>query len=482
MDASLPYEATSEQVQNWWYHNSLGEGQQHQLIVIADTFNDLDVAVFEKAFELLVRRHESLRTCLRLVDEKVKQYVIPYEKELFASVVYDVTIVEHSDEVIKEKIALHERSLNRMHIPPLVKCCVFKVSGNTCYVHIMLHHIIADVWSASVIYKELTLFYAALMREEPVVIEPLKMQLKDYAAWQKKWLENNGESVKLYWRNKLSNLKDDFTLEPLYSRYRYLSKQPGDCNGHAASMSAGDFLECINSSKAYSYVRWIPASQYQQLLQLSFNCRSSIWSVINASLQLLFLLLANKDRILIAMPVINRSIPGTETLVGPLGGGVYVRQAIHEEMTIRELVHDGYLDFLESARHLIYDHKEMKLNGRLLRLNCDVFANFINKDVMHDRNADLRQDRTHQALPGSEFYPLSFVVTECQDGLLCNWKYNIAFFCPDLIDYIAAMQQEILQEMCQYPKGLIRDLAKRLLRDNPYEQYSETNTPDLQGS
>jgi rhizoxin biosynthesis, polyketide synthase RhiD len=462
MDSSACYDATSEQVQSWNYHRNLGEKVLHQFLTLDETLPELDTPVFDKAMESMVRRHESLRTFFRVIDGKLMQCIIPYDEELFSPVYFDLSAEENREDTaraVKKITDEYKWSLCKVDAPPLLKCCIFKIYDNTYYLSLIIHHIISDAWSISVMNNELIRIYGCLKNGIQVDAEPLKMQLKDYAAWQKKWLEDNGKAVHDYWENKFNTLGNNFAIEKFHEQSGCLAKLPGANNGRGITMSKQAMLDILNDPKAASYVYLLDPALHSRLTRFSVTCKTGLGAVLHASLLLLFALLKGKERVLLAMPVINRFLPGTDEIIGWLGGGAYLYKPIIQQRSVKEFVREVLEDFQESIGHLIFDHDEMQIDGHALRIHCDVYVNFMNKEIVGNDNNQSAQNRRHRLLENdSPYYALSAYMLESKDSVLSEWKYNLNIYSPEMIEFMVEKHEAILQRICENPEMTIKDL------------------------
>ncbi|MFM8309381.1 MAG: condensation domain-containing protein, partial [Microcystis aeruginosa] len=162
---------------------------------------DFSPDVFEKAIQLLISRHESLRTSFILINGEPQQKILqnrPFDWEF-----KDWT--NKPDEEILETIA-KERKPFDLEKSPLVRSKIYKLSPNEYILELEIHHIICDGWSMSLLAKECLQYYSDLAKGLQPNIEPLPIQYKDYAGWQNNLLrsENNSKNID-YWREKLDN-------------------------------------------------------------------------------------------------------------------------------------------------------------------------------------------------------------------------------------------------------------------------------------
>ena len=463
MNGIAYYEATAEQVQSWAYHMSLGDDQQHQVLTIDSVVEKLDAGSLERAFTSMVRRHDSLRTFFRIVDGSVKQCVMDYDPATFSPAWYDMTAGKDRQALIGEingAIVEWKWRLRAINRPPLLKCCVFTLPDGKHYLCVLIHHIISDEWSASLLHRELVTLYESYRAGSNPKVGPLPIQLKDYARWQREWLKDNGDQVRCYWKTKLGRIEDTLNPEDLYRQHRLLSGLPREKDEGAviAGLTGRErLLRILETGKGASYAFHIGSAGYERLLALSEYCNVSIWVVLNASLQLLFYMLSGREEPTIAMSVISRHLPGAESLIGCLMGGVYLHRPVNEDLSIRDFIGEVFCDFLESAVNIIWDHAEMEVDEETMRLRTDVFSNFVNKEIVGKKSLYDHEDRVHQALPSPLYYALSYTILECPDGLLAYWKYNSQLYSPERIENMARCHEALWQAICDSPSMLVKE-------------------------
>lgn len=171
---------------------------------------ELNLNHITQVIEKLVERHEILRTSFEIVKGEPVQRI--HRKVDFK---VEFTETEEDKESIDRMIGEFIRPYD-LSIPPLFRFKLVRLkNASERPVYLLLqdmHHIVSDGVSEGILVMEFNELYAG--NELP----PLKIQYKDYAAWQEKLLESKVvEPQKRFWKEQLSgelpvlNLPADFT-------------------------------------------------------------------------------------------------------------------------------------------------------------------------------------------------------------------------------------------------------------------------------
>ncbi|WP_133055360.1 non-ribosomal peptide synthetase, partial [Niastella koreensis] len=156
----------------------------------------LNREALDRSFNLLISRHEILRTVFREDEQgEVRQWIQ-------ASGNFNITFTD----LRNNTVPVHEL-LNRdfshvfdLSTGPLLKATVYQLTDNKWILSFVMHHTISDGWSMGVLIRELLQFYNGAD-----ALEPLRVQYKDYAHWQA--LQLSGEKLEAhrkYWLNRFS--------------------------------------------------------------------------------------------------------------------------------------------------------------------------------------------------------------------------------------------------------------------------------------
>ena len=160
----------------------------------------LDVPAFHRAFQEVVRRHQSLRTAfVWKLDKRPHQVVlrrldVPLEQLDWRG--------ETDDEQSRRLDELLARDRSRgydLSRPPLMRLAMIRVAEETYQFVLSYHHIIMDGWSTSIVFQELAGFYESFARGGSLTLAPPR-PFRSYVDWF--WQRGLGEAEK-FWRREL---------------------------------------------------------------------------------------------------------------------------------------------------------------------------------------------------------------------------------------------------------------------------------------
>ncbi|MFA0960203.1 amino acid adenylation domain-containing protein [Roseivirga sp. BDSF3-8] len=165
-----------------------------------------DVESFQKAIHAAIERHEILRTVFR-EDEKgeVKQFILSPDELSFT-----IDYIDFRAELTPQP-AIQAYVKKDISIPfdldkgPLIRASLLQLSEEQYVFHYVMHHIISDGWSMGILSRDVMAFYNAFLNSTAHNLSPLRIQYKDYAAWQVAELDGKTyEGHKKYWHEQLS--------------------------------------------------------------------------------------------------------------------------------------------------------------------------------------------------------------------------------------------------------------------------------------
>jgi amino acid adenylation domain-containing protein/non-ribosomal peptide synthase protein (TIGR01720 family) len=160
----------------------------------------LDRPVLLAALELLVSRHEALRTAIVEVDGELRQRIMP--PTWIEPNIEDLSLLApHAREAALQ--ARLGEDLGRLG-EPLTRIHLLTLGPEHTALVINVHHALADGWSMGVLADELRTSYASLAAGQRTDLPPLPIRFAEYAAWEREHLAGPTLARQLdHWRERL---------------------------------------------------------------------------------------------------------------------------------------------------------------------------------------------------------------------------------------------------------------------------------------
>jgi len=179
----------------------------------------LDVGTFTRALDIVVARHEILRTSFPAIDGRPVQEIAPTLRTSMLVVdlrgLRDLPRVVREDEAYRAAMMACREPFDLSHLP-LFHSVLVQVDDEDFIHPISIHHIITDRVAAYVFENEVTDLYRLLSTGQPPVLPPVDLQFADFAVWQRERLKDEAVMAEhvAYWRAKLADAPELSTLPP----------------------------------------------------------------------------------------------------------------------------------------------------------------------------------------------------------------------------------------------------------------------------
>ncbi|MFC5742976.1 non-ribosomal peptide synthetase [Dyella tabacisoli] len=332
------------------YHDQLmkGDAPTYNLGGYLDFSGALDIVNFERALNLVVKMHDSLRIILvERGDDVPGQYMAQEVPVSMAFLDFSGRVAAHDDATawMHEHINIPFQLIGR----PLFRCALIKLGDDRFYWFLCTHHLVADGWSVDLISQSLANIYSALERKD--ASDPNAPSYAGFLESDRKYLKSKQfDQDKAYWLNTYGDVPEPL-LSPRHQGHFTSQTASGERSWHLSR----DFDEKINALAAEHQ-----STRFQVMLGLFYA---------------FFLRLEQRDELVIGMSVLNRKdaasrkTSGMFTNVMPMRlrfdkGGSFVdllgaitpalRQDYrHQRFPIGEL--NKALELFKSHRSHIYD-------------------------------------------------------------------------------------------------------------------------------
>jgi amino acid adenylation domain-containing protein len=301
--------------QRLWFLDRLTPGKCfHNIPVAIRLETAIDPVLLQRSVEVMVERHEVLRTRLETVDGAPVQCIAPA-----LHVPVAVVDLRALPEEVRGAEALRLASLEaRMPFVleggVLFRVGLLRLAEHDSVLLATLHHIVCDGWSVELFFREWVIVYEALVKGESPSLPPLASQFADFAEWQRTWLA--GERLKeqlRYWTTTLAgaptlSLPADRPRPPL------------------ASYDGGRELMQVDAEVTAS------------LKALASSEGATLFMAVLAAFQTLLFRYSGQDDVVVGTVTAGRHHPGTEGVLGLFVNSLVLRTDLGGNPTFRKLL------------------------------------------------------------------------------------------------------------------------------------------------
>lgn len=162
----------------------------------------LSLALLQKSIEIIIRRHEALRTRIVLKSGSPYQQIEP----VAACVLSTIDLSDQPLHARREVSRLAQEFIDTpidLAVGPLFEAKMWKLSDDEHVLVLLIDHMVSDGVSNGILTREIWECYRQGMLGESVSLPQISVQFPDYALWQAQtrlaWMEKHAE----YWREHL---------------------------------------------------------------------------------------------------------------------------------------------------------------------------------------------------------------------------------------------------------------------------------------
>jgi amino acid adenylation domain-containing protein len=290
----------------------------------------LDPATLAKALQFVISRHESIRTIFTFLDGVPKQVVLPDLP--FELPMVDLRDLPHAErEQAALRIAGEEaRKPFDLSRGPLLRAKLLWLGHDDHLLILVMHHIITDGWSMSVLFKEVGELYASFAAGEKSRLPELPLQYSDFSIWQRQSVTDDFLADQLdYWKKKLQGAETVLQL-------------PTDRPRSAVHSGRGNIVRLELSSQTK-----------ENLKALAEGEGSTLFMALLALFQLLLWRYTSQSSILVGTPAAGRNQVELEKLIGFFVNALILRADPAAESSFRQLLRQARANTLEALDHQV---------------------------------------------------------------------------------------------------------------------------------
>lgn len=439
----------------WFLSQYEPDSSTYNCPVLISVNDIISVDALQKAMNLLMFRHESLRTTFAMQGKDPVQCVHPYmpvpviHEDMSRNVNgQDFENRDFENRDFENQSRLQARATEFALAPfdlqqgPLLRALLISLSDTEHYLLLTLHHIITDGWSMTLLERELVALYQEVLGEETVQLPELSVHYADYALWQRAQIEKRVlPSQWPYWQQQLKHCPESLDL-------------PTDFPRPAVQTHRGAFYRTtLNSALSLA------------VTQLARETSSTVFMLTLAAFKLLLMRYSEQTDICVGTPVANRITPETRDIIGFFVNTLVIRSDVQAALPFSRFLQTVKQTCLEA-----FDHQELPFEVLVDQLKPArdlsrsplfqvMFALQNSGDLQQGGQKTVSQsDELSLALNFSKF-DLNVSLTETEQGLVVECEYATDLFAEQTIARLFRHYENVLHHIIENPQVKLGEVS-----------------------
>ncbi len=425
--------------QRLWFFDQFEPGSPVYNLTAPIAFEgNLDIAALERAFNVIVQRHEALRTTFDFQDGQPVQIIA--SAQTIGMRLIDLSHLKPDEQQTKIEEVLCEESNSPFDLRqgPLLRTTLLRIHDKKHILLFAVHHIVSDAWSTGLLIHELGQLYSAFVAGRTPNLPELPIQYSDFAVWQRQWLQGAVLNEQLtYWKKQLGH------------------------NLPALQLPADRPRPPLQTFRGATILFSLPPALSKSLKALSQSERATLFMTLLTAFKVLLHRYTGVEDVTVGTPIANRHRHDLENLIGFFTNTLAIRTDLSGDpkfcdllRMVREILLDAYAHQDLPFEYLVEElHPERTLSHSPL-----VQVLFVIKHTEPDLE-----------LPGLLVTPLENDFGTAKFDLTCYMddqgghivgaiEYNVDLFNRQTIERLAGHFQELLASIVNNPAERISDL------------------------
>ncbi len=390
----------------------------------------LNVPVLGQSWQAIAQRHEIIRTQFVSQTGQAVQEVQPavnlalpvVDLQMLSGAAQATALQHHIIEAARQPFEIHQA--------PLLRLKLLRLGATEHVLVCVLHHLIADGWSRSVLMKELGALYSAGVTGQAASLPALPIQYGDFSLWQRQGQDDLEEHLQ-YWQQQLAELP---VLELPHDVPRPLTQ----------------------SFQGAKQPVQLPLTLLGDLKTLSQEEGTTLFMTLLAGFNALLSVYSGQTDIVVGTDIANRHRPEIEGLIGFFVNQLVLRTDISGELTFRQL-----LQRVKDVTLEAYSHQDAPFEQLVATLNPE---RDLSRSPLFQAKLVLQNLPTSdwqlpglkvEVLPdidtGTTTLDLFLSLTETPQGLSGSIEYNTDVFTSETIQRFLGHFQQLLTVAIAHP-------------------------------
>ncbi|MDF4201851.1 amino acid adenylation domain-containing protein [Maribacter sp. SA7] len=465
---------TTDAQEEIWYSCYFGgedANKAYNLSLTIEFQGELDVAALQWSVDMLISRHESLRSVFSPDGKFIN---------VFTSIIANIDLQDFSQVPEQDKENEIDKYTKQdtgrafdLTKEQLIRFAILKTDDYKYQFIMTTHHIVCDGWSLGIIMQELGALYSSKVKNVPHNL-PDAVSYTKYVAHQNEIkLSPEFNQTEKYWLNLYQN---DIPNTNLPLDFKHINKRT--YNGAR-----------INQLLDKTLVKGIK--------QTGIKGNTSLVLTLMAAFELLLYKTTQNDSIVLGLPVAGQSSMGAKHLVGHCVKLLPMKSDLD--------ANDSFIDYLKkrkSANFDAFENQELSFGSLLKKLNIPRIPGRVPLvPVVFNVDMDLDDGATFEGLSYQyhsnerehETFELFLNATGSNDNIVLEWSYNTDLFKESTIQEMGNSFNTILSKLIEGPdkklseilnitddssivNGAVLDYPKTTLHELLYDQATSTPT------
>ncbi|TGE15089.1 non-ribosomal peptide synthetase [Hymenobacter elongatus] len=452
IEVQASYPVTPGQYRLWVVSQLPSASVAYNVPSLLDLDLEIDVECFTRALHQLIERHEILRTTFRedALSQEVRQYVLP-ASEVKPGFEY-LDLREDTDKVHRANQYVRQDSLAPFNLSegPLLRVALLHMQDHHTVLFYNLHHLICDGWSLKVFRSELLALYQAQLQGKEAALKPLRIQYRDFSAWQHKLLAEEQADHRQYWLEKFSG------------------------NVPVLELPTPKMRPPVKTYQGAELKFQLDATILNGLKQLSQEQGGTLYMALVAVVKGLFYRFSGQEDIVVGTPTAGRDHIDLENQIGLFINTLALRTQFSGQESFLTLFQQVKETILGAFAHQFYsfDHLSQELNLKSDPGRSPLFDVMV---ILHNNDLKGSAKPSGAVAPAKEGvavpitiaqYDLRLSFKEASDCLMLGIQYN-----TDI--YTKAFVERLGHHVTHYCQAILQNPQERLTAV-PYLSTSET--------
>jgi amino acid adenylation domain-containing protein len=398
----------------------------------------LNVTALEQSLNLIIQRHEILRTTFKSKQGQPVQ-VIASSLHLTIPVV-DLSGLAFPQQEVEKLINQESACGFDLESGPLLRVRLLQISQKEYVMLFTLQHIIADGWSMGLLVDELATLYPVFCADGELSSLPkLPIQYADFAVWQQNWLQGEVWEKQLsYWKQQLNHIS-------------------------ILSLPLDKPRPAISSFRGATETFIVGKNLTQALKSLSRDQGVTLFMTLLAAFKVLLHRYTGQDDICIGSPIANRNRGEIEKLIGFFVNSLVLRTDLSGNPSFSQL-----LTRVREVTVEAYSHQDFPFEKLVEELQPE---RHLNHHPLFQVAFQLQNTPTHiLELPGVTLssleansdrtakFDLDLSLAETDAGLIGHLEYSTDLFESATIGRMVKHFQTLLDAIVANPQAKMSEL------------------------